>query len=82
MGAQKNVPKKQKIKLLGLTCLFVKISLMKLRKISVLTTPTTANKSKYSRVDQVKFFKGCLPQILFGSLLNTLSQIWKDNFQF
>ena len=23
--------------------------------------------AKYSRMDQVKFFKGCLPQILFGS---------------
>ena len=30
---------------------------------------------KYSRMDQVKFFKGCLPQILFGPILNTLSHI-------
>ena len=28
--------------------------------------------TKYSRVDQVKLFKGCLPQILLGPLLNTL----------
>ena len=36
---------------------------------------------KYSRMDQVrpyllKFFKGCLPQILLGPFLNTLSQIY------
>ena len=30
-------------------------------------------KKKYSRMDQVKFFKGCYPQILFGLFLNTLS---------
>ena len=35
------------------------------------------SRTKYSRIDQVKFFKGCLPQILLGSLLNTLSQILK-----
>ena len=30
-------------------------------------------------MDQVKIFKGCLPQILLGLFLNTLSQvrIWK-----
>ena len=60
MGAQKNVPKKQKVKLLGLICLYVKRSLMKLRKISVLTTPTTANESKYSSVDEVKFVEDSL----------------------
>ena len=26
----------------------------------------------YSRMDQVKFFKDCLPQILLGPFLNTL----------
>ena len=26
----------------------------------------------YSRIDQVKLFKGCLPQILVGPFLNTL----------
>ena len=31
--------------------------------------------TKYSRMDQVKFFKGCLSQILLGSLVNTLSQV-------
>ena len=29
----------------------------------------------YSRMDQVKFFKGCLPQFLLGPFLNTLTQI-------
>ena len=27
-------------------------------------------------MDQVKFFKGCLPQILLGPFLNTLSHMW------
>ena len=27
-------------------------------------------------MDHVKFFKGCLPQILLGPVLNTLSQNW------
>ena len=31
--------------------------------------------TKYSRMDQVKFFKGCLPQILLGPFLNILSHI-------
>ena len=33
------------------------------------------NGSRYSRMDQVKFFKGCLPQILLGPFLNTSTQI-------
>ena len=36
---------------------------------------------KYSRMDQKNFFKGCLPQILFGPFLNTLSHmtiLWND----
>ena len=37
--------------------------------------------TKYSRMDQVKFFKGCLQQILFGPFLNTLSHILKKTFQ-
>ena len=32
--------------------------------------------TKYSRMDQVKFFKGCLPQVLLGPFLNTLSHIF------
>ena len=32
--------------------------------------------AKYLRMDQVKFFRGCLPQILFGPFLNTLSLLW------
>ena len=43
MGAQENVPKKQNVRLLKLNSLFLKGSLMKLIKISVLTTTTTAN---------------------------------------
>ena len=35
--------------------------------------------TKYSRVEQVKFFKSCLPQILLGPLLNTLSHIREQN---
>ena len=31
--------------------------------------------AKYSRIDQVKFIKGRLPQILLGPFLNTLSYI-------
>ena len=31
--------------------------------------------TKYSRVDQVKFFKGYLPQTLLGPLLNTWAHI-------
>ena len=30
---------------------------------------------RYSRMDQTTFFKGCLPQILLGPFLNTLSHI-------
>ena len=33
------------------------------------------NGTKYSRMDQVKFFKSCLLQILIGPFLNTLSQM-------
>ena len=32
-------------------------------------------RAKYSRMDEVKFFKGCLPQLLLGPFLNTLSHI-------
>ena len=35
----------------------------------------TTSGTKYSRMDQVNFLKGCLPQILLGLLLNTLSQM-------
>ena len=31
--------------------------------------------AKYSIMDRVKFFKGCLPQTLLGPLLNTLTYI-------
>ena len=32
--------------------------------------------SKYSRMEQVKFFKGCLPQVLLGPFLNTLPHMY------
>ena len=35
----------------------------------------------YSRVDQVKFFKGCLPQILLGSFSNTLTHISRNTIK-
>ena len=42
--------------------------------------------SKYSRIDQVKFFKGCLLQILVGPFLNTLTHLIQlhhgQNFNF
>ena len=36
---------------------------------------TLKNWTNYSRMDQVQFFKGCLPQILVGLFLNTFSQM-------
>ena len=35
----------------------------------------SSNGTKYSRMEQVKFFKGSPPQISLGSFLNTLTQI-------
>ena len=37
------------------------------------------NRTKFSRMEQVKFFKGCRPQILVGPFLNTLAQIILPN---
>ena len=31
--------------------------------------------TKYSKMDQVKFIKGCFPQILLGRFLNILSHV-------
>ena len=36
-------------------------------------------RTKYYRKDQFKFFKGCLPQILLGPFLNTLTHRQKSN---
>ena len=33
------------------------------------------NGSRYPRIDQVKYFRGSLPQVLLGSFLNTLIQM-------
>ena len=38
--------------------------------------PITLFGKKYSRTDKVKFFKGCLPQILLSLFLNTLSHLY------
>ena len=40
----------------------------------MITDDKNANGSRYLRMDQVKFFKGCLSQILLGPFLNTLTQ--------
>ena len=40
-----------------------------------LSSKAWKNETKYSRMDQVKLSKDCLPQILLGPFLNTLSQI-------
>ena len=36
---------------------------------------TMTIETKYSRMDQTRFFKGCLPQILLGPFLNTWTQL-------
>ena len=36
--------------------------------------------TKYSRMDQVKLFKGCLPQISLDPFLNTLSHMIKEPY--
>ena len=38
-------------------------------------TPGRLFGTKYSRMDQLNFFKGCLPQITLGPFLNTLSHL-------
>ena len=37
---------------------------------------------KYSRIDQVKFFEGCLPKILLGPFLNTLCHLLAESHYF
>ena len=44
-------------------------------KCKILVTETATYGTKYSRMDEVKFFKGCLSQILRGPFLNTLPHI-------
>ena len=36
--------------------------------------------TKYSKMDTLKFFKGCLPLVSLGPFLNTLSHIRKNIF--
>ena len=38
-----------------------------------------SNGLRYSRMDRVKFFNGCLPQIFLGPFLNTLTQTSGSN---
>ena len=38
-----------------------------------------SSRTKYSKMDQVKYFKGCLPQILLGPFLNTLSHLFRKS---
>ena len=108
----KNVSKKHKAKLLGLTCLLVKKKFNETQKVFSINYPLQQQMSPgiqewtkknlwkpsfkkfegvwstfvcLSRPYHFKFFKGCPPQILLGPLLNTLntlSHIWKDDFQF
>ena len=47
--------------------------LMNFGDTSFMTIVKIWNDNKYSRMDQVKFVKGFLPQVLHGSLLNALS---------
>ena len=58
MNNQKNVPKIQKVKLLTLLiCFFVKMKLVKLKKISVLTTPVATNVGRQFPVFNSSFEK-------------------------
>ena len=40
----------------------------------------TTHGSRYSRMNQVKYFKGCIPQILLAPFLNTLIHIYFNFF--
>ena len=42
---------------------------------NIQSSGTVPYRSRYSKMDQVEFFKGCLPQILLGPFLNTLTPI-------
>ena len=54
-----------------MNCLVIRL---KNKRICALFSAWT-NGKKYSRMDQVKLFKGCLPQIFLGPFLGTLSKI-------
>ena len=41
----------------------------------VYLAPCQTSGAEYLRMDQVKFFKDCLPQILLEPLMNTLSHL-------
>ena len=73
MGAQKNAPKKQKVKLLGLTCLFIKRKFNETHKTSILTTPTTANMERQFSV--LTFLSTKLWNTLASNSLDKLMQV-------
>ena len=54
-----------------LSAIFVKVDRYNLWTI----TKKCIYGTRFSRMDQVKFFKGCLAQILLGPFLNTMSHI-------
>ena len=62
MGAQKNVPKIQKVELLTLACLFVKRKFKETLRISLLTTPATGKVGRRFSVLTLLLTK--LPNIL------------------
>ena len=49
------------------------------RKSSMQTTSIIWYESRYPGMHQVKFFKGCLLQILIDSFLNTLTHIFQTS---
>ena len=59
------------------TCLiyFVTAAIFSFFYVNYLFNNYILYETEYSRIDQVNFFKGCLPQILLGPFLNTLSHM-------
>ena len=45
-------------------------------RVKLITKLGTSFAAKYSRMDRVKFFKDCLPEILLGPFLNTLPHLF------
>ena len=52
-------------------------------KEQAVTLTQTIYGTKYSKMNQVKSFKGCLPQIPLGPFLNTLTHMFlQKDFQY
>ena len=49
-------------------------------EISISRSCLRLYETKYSRINQVKYFKVCLPQILLGLFLNSLSKTMKQKY--